>query len=36
MGTHNFHIVPFLESAYFKKIYVLSNSQLQLQLFKIL
>ena len=32
MGKHNWHIVPFLESAYFKKRYVLSNSQLQLQL----
>ena len=32
MGAHNWHIVPFLESASFKKRYVLSNSQLQLQL----
>ena len=32
MGTHNWHIVPFLESASFKKRYVLSNTQLQLQL----
>ena len=32
MGTHNWHIVPFLESASFKKGYVLRNSQLQLQL----
>ena len=32
MGTHNWHIVPSLESASFKKRYVLSNSQLQLQL----
>ena len=31
-GTHNWHIVPFLESAPFKKRYVLRNSQLQLQL----
>ena len=31
MGTHNWHIVPFLESASFKKRYVLSNNQLQLQ-----
>ena len=32
MGTYNWKIVPFLESASFKKRYVLSNSQLQLQL----
>ena len=30
MGAHNWHIVPFVESASFKKRYVLSNSQLQL------
>ena len=29
-GIHNWHIEPFLESASFKKRYVLSNSQLQL------
>ena len=32
MGTHNWDIVPFFESVSFKKRYVRSNSQLQLQL----